>query len=190
MSEATQKQKNSKLVKQLLGVVAGMSLFVVALVPLYNVFCDITGLNGKTRGKALYAAAHVDSKRTVTVEFITNINRGMPWEFRPMVNTIEVHPGELNEVHFYAKNLSKFNIVGQSVPSVAPGQAALYLNKTECFCFDKQRLAAGEAVEMPMKFYIDADIPKDIDRLTLSYQLFNVTDSEQSNANESSVATK
>jgi len=90
---------------------------------------------------------------------------------------MEVHPGELNEVIFFAKNPSKFEIIGQTVPSVSPGEAALYLNKTECFCFDQQKLIAGEEVEMPMKFYIDADIPEDITRLTLSYQLFNVTES-------------
>jgi len=185
MTEQLQ-QKNKKLVKQLLALVGGMCLFVVALVPLYDVFCDITGINGKTRGQALYENVEVDKKRVVTVEFLTNINRGMPWEFESQTKSVEVHPGELNEVRFYAKNRSKFDIVGQSVPSVSPGEAALYLNKTECFCFDKQRLTAGEEVEMPMKFYIDADIPKDITRLTLSYQLFNVTEA----ASTESAATK
>jgi len=176
MNEQLQ-QKNKKLIKQLLILVGGMCLFVVALVPLYNVFCDITGINGKTRGQALYQNVEIDKERIVTIEFLTNVNRGMPWDFEPRMKSIEVHPGELNEVRFYAKNRSKFDIVGQSVPSVSPGEAALYLNKTECFCFDKQRLAAGEEVEMPMKFYLDTDIPKDITRLTLSYQLFNVTES-------------
>jgi len=176
MNEQLQ-QKNRKLIKQLLAMVAGMCLFVVALVPLYDVFCEITGINGKTRGQALYENVDIDKKRIITVEFLTNINRGMPWEFKSLVKSIEVHPGELNEVRFYAKNRSKFDIVGQSVPSVSPGQAALYLNKTECFCFDQQRLKAGEEIEMPMKFYIDADIPEHITRLTLSYQLFNITES-------------
>ncbi|MGB0495217.1 MAG: cytochrome c oxidase assembly protein [Kangiellaceae bacterium] len=175
MTEQT--QENKKLIKRLVAIVGGMFIFAFALVPLYNVFCDITGINGKTKGQALYQDVTVDKKRVVTVEFLTNINRGMPWEFGSQVKSIEVHPGELNEVVFYAKNRSKFDIVGQSVPSVSPGEAALYLNKTECFCFDQQTLMAGEAVEMPMKFYIDADIPKDISRLTLSYQLFNITDS-------------
>jgi len=177
MTEQLQQGENKKLIWRLVGIIGGMFLFAFALVPLYNVFCDITGINGKTRGQALYESVEVDSKRIVTVEFLTNINRGMPWEFKSMVKSIDVHPGELNEVRFYAKNRSKFDIVGQSIPSVSPGEAALYLNKTECFCFDQQRLAAGEEVEMPMKFYLDADIPEDITRLTLSYQLFNVTES-------------
>ncbi len=186
MTEQVQKDENKKLILRLMAVIGGMFLFAFALVPLYNVFCDITGINGKTRGQALYEKVEIDKERVVTVEFLTNINRGMPWEFKSMVKSIEVHPGELNEVHFYAKNRSKFDIVGQSVPSVSPGEAALYLNKTECFCFDQQRLNAGEAIEMPMKFYIDADIPKDITRLTLSYQLFNITES----AKVETVATK
>jgi len=186
MSEQLQKKENKKLIFRLLGMTGGMFLFAFALVPLYDVFCDITGINGKTQGQAIYQDVKIDKKRVVTIEFLTNINRGMPWEFGSRVKSMDVHPGELNEVHFYAKNRSKFDIVGQTVPSVAPGEAALYLSKTECFCFDQQPLAAGEEAEMPMKFYIDADIPKNITRLTLSYQLFNVTDSAQTKA----VATK
>jgi len=177
---------NKKLIVRLGAIIAGMFLFAFALVPLYNVFCDITGINGKTRGQALYQDEKIDKKRVITIEFLTNINRGMPWEFKSMVKSMKVHPGELNEVRFYAKNRSKLDVIGQTVPSVAPGQAALYLNKTECFCFDQQPLAAGEEVEMPMKFYIDADIPDDIHRLTLSYQLFNITEA----AKAGSVATK
>ena len=186
MTEQVQNNENRKLILQLVAVVGGMFLFAFALVPLYNVFCDITGINGKTRGQALYESVEIDTKRTIRVEFLTNINRGMPWEFKSLVKWIDVHPGELNEVRFYAKNRSKFDIIGQSVPSVSPGEAALYLNKTECFCFDQQRLNSGEEIEMPMKFYLDADIPKDITRLTLSYRLFNITEAAQSAA----VATK
>lgn len=186
MSEQASNNENRKLIQRLVAVVGGMFLFAYALVPLYNVFCEITGINGKTGGQALYESVIVDKDRIVTVEFLTNINRGMPWEFISRVKSIEVHPGELNTVLFYAKNRSKFDIVGQSVPSVSPGEAALYLNKTECFCFDQQRLLAGEDIEMPMKFYLDADLPKDITRLTLSYQLFNITDS----VNAETVATK
>ena len=182
-----QAQENTKLIKRLLAIVGGMFLFAFALVPLYNVFCDITGINGKTRGQALYENVDIDKERVVTVEFLTNINRGMPWKFESRLKSIDVHPGELNEVIFYAKNTSKFDIIGQSVPSVSPGEAALFLNKTECFCFDQQKLLAGEDIEMPMKFFIDADIPEDITRLTLSYQLFNIT--EAANAS-GSVATK
>ncbi len=184
MSETKVTKENKKLIIRLAGIIGGMFLFAYALVPLYNVFCEITGINGKTRGKALYEQVEVNTQREITIEFLTNVNRGMPWEFKSLVKSIKVHPGELNEVKFYAKNRSKFDIVGQTVPSVAPGEAALYLNKTECFCFDKQFLKAGEEAEMPMKFYIDADIPDDINRLTLSYKLFNVTESTEAAASK------
>ena len=177
---------NKKLIIKLTGVVAGMFLFAFALVPLYDVFCEITGINGKTRGQALYKQVAVDRDRLVTIEFLTNVNRGMPWQFESKVKSIKVHPGELNEVIFYAKNSANQTIVGQTVPSVSPGEGSLYLNKTECFCFEKQVLTAGEEVEMPMKFYIDLAIPKDITHLTLSYQLFNVTEAAQAEL----VATK
>jgi len=177
---------NKKLIIKLTGVVGGMFLFAFALVPLYDVFCEITGINGKTRGQALYKQVAVDRDRLVTIEFLTNVNRGMPWQFESKVKSIKVHPGELNEVIFYAKNSANQTIVGQTVPSVSPGEGSLYLNKTECFCFEKQVLTAGEEVEMPMKFYIDLAIPKDITHLTLSYQLFNVTEAAQAEL----VATK
>lgn len=176
MSEQKSDNANKKLIVRLLGMVAGMFVFAYALVPLYDVFCDITGINGKTKGKALYQATKIDSQREIKVEFLTNVNRGMPWEFKPMVSSMKVHPGELNTVVFYAKNKSRTDVIGQSVPSVSPGEGALYFNKTECFCFDQQRLAAGEEIKMPMKFYIDTDLPEDITTLTLSYQLFNVTE--------------
>ncbi|MET1256707.1 cytochrome c oxidase assembly protein [Aliikangiella maris] len=186
MSEQKQTSKNKQLIVKLMAIVGGMFVFAFALVPLYDVFCDITGINGKTRGQALYKATTVNKERLVTVEFLTNINRGMPWEFKSTVGSIKVHPGELNEVLFYAKNKASKDIVGQSVPSISPGEASLYLNKTECFCFDQQLLKAGEEIKMPMKFYIDADIPEHITHLTLSYQLFNITDA----ANTASGATK
>lgn len=179
MSDNVQKPDNKKMVIRLLGVVAGMFVFGFALVPLYDVFCEVTGINGKTRGQAIYQKTDINKDRQVKITFITNINRGMPWDFKPLVNSMKVHPGEMNEVRFYAKNRSQKAIIGQSIPSVSPGQANLYLNKTECFCFDQQTLAAGEEIEMPMKFYIDADIPDNISHLTLSYQLYNVTDAVQ-----------
>ncbi|WP_196140071.1 cytochrome c oxidase assembly protein [Aliikangiella sp. G2MR2-5] len=182
MSEQVTNDNNKKLVLRLLGVVGGMFLFGFALVPLYDVFCEVTGINGKTRGKAIYQQSMVNTEREVSITFIANISNGMPWEFKPLTRTMKVHPGELNEVRFYAKNPSRKDIIGQSVPSVSPGEAALYLNKTECFCFDQQTLLAGQEVEMPMKFYIDSEIPENINHLTLSYQLFNVTDAVEAAA--------
>jgi cytochrome c oxidase assembly protein subunit 11 len=174
-----EQENNKSIFKKLLGLTALMTLFVFAMVPLYNVFCEITGINGKVVvSEALYESVEVDPNRTVTVEFITTINRGMPWQFKSTVNTMEVHPGELHEVAFYAKNISQNTITGQAVPSVAPSQASFYLNKTECFCFDQQTLQAGEEINMPMKFYIDPDLPEGVHTVTMSYVLFNVTSNE------------
>jgi cytochrome c oxidase assembly protein subunit 11 len=164
-------------VSKLALVVVGMFGFGFALVPIYDVFCEITGLNGKTAGRATYDAAIVDvqEERLVTVQFTANNNSGMSWQFHPMVNQVQVHPGELTSVKFYAHNPTGMTMIAQAVPSVVPFIAADYLHKTECFCFNQQTLTAGEAIEMPLLFYIDQAIPEDVSKLTLSYTLFDVT---------------
>jgi len=166
-----------KLVAKLLLTVVGMFGFGFALVPMYDVFCEWTGLNGKTGGRYEYSEASIEinKERLVTVQFAANNNSGMAWEFGPMVNQVQVHPGELTEVRFYARNPASTRIVGQAVPSVTPFVAADYLRKTECFCFTQQVLEAGEAIEMPVFFYVDAAIPADVSKLTLTYTLFDVT---------------
>ena len=167
---------NGALVTRLVVVVVAMFGFGFALVPLYDVFCDITGINGKTNTEAAgYEAVEVDNTRLVTVEFITRTNSGMPWQFDSEVQRIKVHPGELSQVDFYAFNPASRSIVGQAVPSVTPGTAALYLNKTECFCFNNQPLAAGEKAVMPMQFYVDPQLPDDISFFTVQYTLYDVT---------------
>ena len=177
------KSTNGKVVKKLLLIVFGMFGFGFALVPLYDVFCDITGLNGKTNTAAVvYAADGVDTSRTVTVQFITRNAKGVPWQFEPTINEIEVHPGEVKFVNFYAKNESTHDIVGQAVPSVSPGIAAGYFQKIECFCFTQQPLKANEDVEMGLQFYVDLELPPEITTLTLSYTLYDITGSTNSSS--------
>jgi len=174
---------NSQVIKKLLLIVFGMFGFGFALVPLYDVFCDITGLNGKTNGTAVsYTADGVDTSRTVTVQFITRMAKGIPWQFEPVVNEVDVHPGEVKFVNFYAKNESMRDIVGQAVPSVSPGMAASYFQKIECFCFTQQPLKANEDVEMGLQFYVDVDLPLEITTLTLSYTLYDITGSVDSSS--------
>lgn len=169
-------QGNNKLVLWLLLAVIGMFGFGFALVPLYDVLCDLTGINGKTNdAPAEVREMTLDTTREVTVEFITRNARGMGWRFEPKVRRIKVTPGEVNEVIFHAQNTSGEDMIGQAVPSTSPGTAALYLNKTECFCFNQQPLKAGEAVDMPMRFYVDPELPRDIQVFTLSYTLYDVT---------------
>ncbi len=169
-------QQNSKVVKKLMLIVFGMFGFGFALVPLYDVFCDITGLNGKTSTTAaVYNVEKIDTQRVVTVQFISRTAQGIPWKFEPMVREIKVHPGEMKLVKFYAKNESTRDIIGQAVPSVSPGLAAAYFQKIECFCFTQQPLKANEEVEMALQFYVDPELPEDISTLTLSYTLYDVT---------------
>lgn len=172
-----QQQRTGRVLAKLVVIVVGMFGFGFALVPIYDVFCDITGLNGKTGERTTYAAATVavDQERIVTVQFTANNNAGMSWEFHPMVNQVEIHPGQLTEVKFYARNPSSVAMVAQAVPSVVPFIAADYLRKTECFCFTQQTLAGGAFVEMPVFFYLDPAIPAEVSKLTLSYTLFDVT---------------
>ncbi len=164
------------MVIRLVVIVIGMFGFGFALVPLYDVFCDITGINGKTNASAaVYTAPEVDESRQVTVEFLTRTHTGMPWEFRANTKRIKVHPGELATVDFYVRNPMRKNFVAQAIPSVSPGEAALFLNKTECFCFNQQPLAGGGEATMPMSFYVDPQIPDDISYFTVQYTLFDVT---------------
>jgi cytochrome c oxidase assembly protein subunit 11 len=175
--QPTNQPNHSKLVKKLVVVVIGMFGFGFALIPLYDILCEVTGLNGKTSSVAASAEnISVDKSRTITVEFIANANKSMPWQFRPVDKRVEVYPGEVKIINFYAKNESINYIVGQAVPSVSPGQAASYFNKIECFCFNRQPLDAGAETLMPLTFYIDEDLPKDIELLTLSYTLYDVTE--------------
>lgn len=168
-----QKKQNQKIIKQLLLATAMMFGFGYALVPLYNVFCDITGLNGRTSDEAAKVQpVDIDQTRLVKVEFVSSLNANMPWKFRPDVSEVMVHPGEPTRIQYYAKNMSSSTIVGNAVPSVAPGQAAKYFSKTECFCFTQQELKAGEEKEMPVVFIVDKNLPKNIHTVTLSYTFF------------------
>lgn len=167
---------HSGTVLRLVGVVVGMFAFGFALVPLYDIFCEITGANGKTGDQYTITGQEiVDEDRLVTVQFLANNNAGMPWEFRPVVRTMKVHPGQMYTTEFYARNPTS-EMVAQAVPSVSPFHAAEYFHKTECFCFEQQQLAQGEDLDMPLRFIIDPSLPKDVKTLTLSYTLYDITD--------------
>lgn len=169
-------QKTKVLTRKLMIVVISMFGFGFALVPLYDVFCDLTGLNGKTDTEAAQVNEDgIDTTRNIKVQFISHITPGMTWEFRPEIAEVTVHPGETKLVKFYAKNVTSVDMMGQTVPSVAPGGAASYFKKIECFCFEQQSLAGQEDVWMPLRFYIDPEIPDDVTMLTLSYTLYDIT---------------
>lgn len=168
------KHDNKALKLALLAVV--MFGFGFLLVPLYDVFCDITGLNGKTANRPVAESRVVDEQRLITVEFITYQSSGLRGEFTPSVRHLQVRPGEMHQVDFTINNPSNNDITLRAIPSVSPGRAASHLRKTECFCFQEQPLAGrGEAV-MPMRFYVDKDLPADIEVFTLSYTLYDITE--------------
>ncbi|MEI8594427.1 cytochrome c oxidase assembly protein [Photobacterium sp. Hal280] len=173
MADADQEKGKKKSLLSLILLSLGMFGFAFALVPLYDVFCDVTGINGKTSDQVAAASEKVDDQRTITVEFMAYVHPGMAWQFEPEVTRLEVHPGETHKVLYSAKNLTQLATVGQAVPSVSPGLGAQYFNKIECFCFNRQPLAAGASAELPLLFYIDPKLPEDIKTLTLAYTLFN-----------------
>ena len=173
---ARRARRHGVLVTQLLVTVVLMFGFGYALVPLYDVMCDVFGLNGKTQSTAVSAVPEaVDRSRTVTVEFMTTLNAYMPWEFAAEQPAIELHPGEVRTAYFTVRNLTDHDMVGQAIPSVAPSRAAEYLKKTECFCFSQQLLPAGDTKQMPVRFFVDPRLPSDVTRLTLSYTFFDST---------------
>jgi cytochrome c oxidase assembly protein subunit 11 len=166
---------NRRLVRRLLLVIVGMFAFGFAMVPLYDVLCKITGLNGKTGGRVVATEPmRIDEARTVTVEFVANLNQGAPWEFAPRVARMQVHPGQFYQTHFWARNLADQPMTGQAIPSVSPGLAASHFQKIECFCFNRQLFQAREGREMPVTFRIDPQLPADVRTVTLSYTFFRI----------------
>ncbi|MBF1800321.1 cytochrome c oxidase assembly protein [Alloalcanivorax profundimaris] len=177
MSDDSLEHRNKRTLRKLLIWALAMFGFAFAMVPFYDVICDITGLNGKTSSTASSEGpSRTVEDRTVTVEFITQRGQGVNGDFMSATRRVKVHPGEITLVNFYASNPKTSDIVTQSIPSVTPGEAARYLHKTQCFCFDQQTLGAGERKEMPMIFYLDPELPRHINTLTLSYTIFDVTD--------------
>ncbi len=182
MNETNRKTRfsNRRIAIALTATVFVMFGFGYALVPLYDLFCEITGIGGKPTIAALQSAdpdINIDPDRDVWVEFTGNTTNGLPWKIKPEINKTKVRPGEIHEVSYLVKNTSGRDLVGQAIPSVTPMQAARHVVKIECFCFNNQNLAAGEEKLMPMRFYIDPKLEKDTRTVTLSYSFFEVKNS-------------
>ena len=180
--QKSQQRKTRTLVSGLCILTLAMFGFGYGLVPLYNVFCEITGLGGKTGRLSEIVAeqTQTDESRLVTVEFVTNVNSALPWKFRAKVAKVQVHPGAETLVFFEAINTEAHAITGHAVPSVAPNAMARYLNKTECFCFTQQVLAPGETKDMPVRFVIDPNLPQHVRTLTLAYTFFEAMETAES----------
>ncbi len=185
MNEQTRNGANRRLALKLLGLTGLMFGFGYALVPLYNVFCEVTGINGKTGelSAAEAAAMQPDLSREVTVEFVTSVSAGLPWQFSGPAKRVTVHPGVVTAVEFEILNNGGRDMVGQATPSVAPSTAARYFSKTECFCFTNQTLEAGVVKKMPVRFVVDPKLPADVQTVTLGYTFFEAV-SAAANTNE------
>jgi cytochrome c oxidase assembly protein subunit 11 len=159
---------------RLLALAVAMFGFGFLLVPIYDAFCEVTGLGGKTANSAATDVVEmVDESREISLEFVTTVNQYAPWEFRSSVDGMTVHPGGIYEATFIARNLTDRHKIAQAVPSVAPQQAAGYFKKLECFCFTTQEFLPGEEKVMPVRFIVDSDLPEFIDTITLSYTFFD-----------------
>lgn len=175
LSPAPRSKSHLKVAGKMLAVAIGMFGFGYLMVPMYNIICDITGLNGKTGRVSIESVASAPAAsedRTVIVEFVSSINQGGSWVFEPEVKSMVVQPGKLYTTSYYAENLSDDFIVAQATPSVTPFAAAKYFNKTECFCFTRQPFEGKSSKDMPVTFIIDEDLPLNVDRVTLSYTFF------------------
>jgi cytochrome c oxidase assembly protein subunit 11 len=176
-SDTIQARKlNLQMLKKLMVVAVLMFGFGYALIPVYKQICEITGINLLTPSMNVTAEearnTQIDKSRTITIEFDGNAQG--PWRFRPTVSSMQVHPGEMAQVVYEVVNTQARSIDAQAIPSYAPQQVAAHFKKMECFCFKQQTLGPNEAKQMPVVFYIDPALPKDVKTITLSYTFFEI----------------
>jgi cytochrome c oxidase assembly protein subunit 11 len=170
---------NRRMTAKLAVVALLMFGFGYALVPIYKAICDALGVNvlslserGGPTAREAPANTQVDRSRTVTIEFDANA-RG-PWDFKPAMRSLQVHPGEVATVMYEFRNRQDRTMAAQAIASFAPMNSAAHFNKLECFCFNEYTLAPGESRQWPVVFYIDGKLPKDVTTITLSYTFFEV----------------
>lgn len=164
-------------VKLLLSAVMMFVFAIFVMPPLYDVFCEVTGIGGKTSGPYTASGpATVEKDREITVQFLATNNGNMPWEFAPTAYKVRVNPGASTAISYYARNPTGRNMTAQAVPNVTPNNAAEFFHKTECFCFNSQTLQPGEDAELGLVFVIDPELPRGVNTITLSYTLFDVTE--------------
>jgi len=166
------RRANRALLTKLGVIVVAMFGFGYALVPFYEKICEVTGLRDIDKADKV-VNTQVDLTRSVRIEFDTNLH-DMPWKFRALDATTDIHPGEVTQVMFEVVNTADHPVTGQAIPSFGPRNAAQYFRKLDCFCFARQTLAAGETRRMPVVFVIDPQLPADLSTITLSYTFFAV----------------
>ena len=175
MTEERHKKSHRSLLTSLLVVVVAAFGFGYALVPLYDVFCEITGFGGRTNTEAVAVEEAPDLSREIRIEFMTTVNSYAQFEFAADADSMIVHPGKMYFATFTAKNLSDLDKVAHAVPSVSPVAAAEHFVKIECFCFNSQEFTASEEKAMPLQFIVDPDLPDYVDTITLGYTFYDTT---------------
>lgn len=167
-------RSNRKTVLLLSGLVGGMFAFGFALVPLYGVICNALGIpTAATAVRSTTVVTASANPRAITVRFDTTVNSNLPWQFEPITRRLDASTGELLEARFRVHNKSASDLYGQAIPSIIPWQATEYVQKIDCFCFDKQRLAANESQEVALRFIVSPDLPERFNSLTISYTYMN-----------------
>ncbi len=174
-----QRARNLRTGGILAGVVVGMVGMAYAAVPLYEIFCRVTGYGGTTQVATAEADRVLD--RTMTVRFDSNVNPGLPWRFEPAQRSMSLKVGETGLAFYRATNTGSETVVGTATFNVTPDKAGLYFDKIDCFCFTEQVLRPGETVDMPVSFYLDPDLAEDpkmdgVTTVTLSYTFFRAQD--------------
>ena len=164
---------SNTLALRLLVITVAMFGFGFLMVPIYDAFCEVTGLGGKTNKTAAVIEESIVADRVITLEFDTTVNQYAPWEFNSPVGAMTINPGAIYATTFTARNLTDHHMTAQAVPSIAPAQAAKYFKKLECFCFTTQEFEAHESRDMPVRFIVESGIPEYIDTITLSYTFFD-----------------
>ncbi|MBE8182678.1 MAG: cytochrome c oxidase assembly protein [Candidatus Portiera sp.] len=178
-----QKQRGIRrtLIKSLIGLVF-MFGFAFALVPIYDVLCEVTGLNGRSQfltnpvKQKNIDKVVVDYSRKIKLQFDASNNKHVPIEFEPNQRNTLINPGDIKTFTYRVKNTTGKDMVLQAIPSTSPNEVASYLRKIECFCFNQQPLAAGEEAELSVRLYIHSSLPKEINAMTLSYTLYDITE--------------
>ena len=171
-----EQRENARVtLKKLLLIIPVMLVFCASMVPLYRQICEVLGISAT---RAMAQNTQVDASRTVIVEFDSNLNRSFAWRFEPVEKRVVINPGAMVTINYRVTNTLPYATTGRAVPSFGPLEAGLYFNKIACFCFSNQTLQAGETRDMPVTFYVDPKLPRDIGSIALSYTFFDVTDSQ------------
>jgi len=181
----TQQKKHKRVVGVSSLVVVAMFGFGFALIPLYDVFCDVLGINGSYQSiedgtydstaeteRALKNG--VDTSRSITMQFLVTDNEALDLDFTSQTKSLTMNPGQIKEVSYYVKNRSNKPMVLQAIPDITPNLAKKYLAKIECFCFKKQTLQPGEEKEMALRFVVNSALPENIPVLTMTYRFIDL----------------